>query len=295
MRSRFCTASVLFITLFSTTIPALAHVNTKRSVSFGDSLTDNDLLFLLFPNDPAVYGADPFEAAFNKAAIGNDELTNYAILGSTSANVLEQVKAYGEMRRQRLVKSSTFASVQAGGNDMIDNLLAFASAPPGANAEVDFLALRIKVNIIESVVRLLWRDRRADVVVWTVPDITQIPAVLAAGLPAPALANVRAHIESINDCIRALNWSRRVAVLDAYAIMRDAVANPPTFFGMTLVGPPAFGSFDNIFADPIHPTAVSNAILANGIITAVNKKFHDNIPQYNNAELGALTFPLLAP
>lgn len=286
---------VTLVTFVFTSIPTFADVNTKRSVSFGDSLTDNDLLFLLFPNDPAVYGLDPFEAAFVKAAGENDELTNYALIGARSADVLDQVKAYCELRKQHALQPATLVSLQAGGNDVFDNLIAFASAPPGTNPAVDCIAFDITLNILESIARLSVRDGRADFVVWTIPDVTQTPIVLAEGLPAAALANVRAHIESINEWIRLFAWDRQIAVMDMYAIMQQAIATPPTFFGMTLIGPPAFGNFDDIFADPIHPTAVSNAILANGIIATMNDKFDDDIPQYNAKELGHLAFPILVP
>lgn len=280
-------------TLTASAVPARAAVDTTRSVSFGDSLTHNDLLHFLFEGNPDLRGADPFEAAFNKAAAEDDDLLSFAVLASTTSDVLDQVQTYVQLRRDGVLPPATLINYQAGGNDILDNLAALASAPPGANRQVDRVTFGIKIRILKALLKLSRIDRRADLVVWTLPDVTQIPLVQAMGLPEAALANVRRHTECINAVIRIFGRTRRVAVLDLYAVLRNTVANPPVLFGMSLIGPPSFGDFDNIFADPIHPTAVGNAILANGIIHAMNHEFRDNIPLYSELELAELAFPWL--
>lgn len=275
-------------------LPAFADVNTKRSVSFGDSITHNDLLFILFNTNPATYGADPFEAAFNKAAYEGDELLNFAFLGSTSADVLDQVEFYAAQREAGVLLPSTLVSIQAGGNDVLDNLAVLATAPPGTSREADRVTAEIMLNILDAVLVLQKVDRNVDTVIWTVPDVTVIPLVQGLGLPETALANVRRHIERINNFIRGYAGRNNVVLLDIYNILRQAAANPPTLLGMTLVGPPAYGDFDHIFADPIHPTAVANAIVANAMITQLNQKFDDDIALYNELELATLAFPVLA-
>ena len=89
----------LLIGLSSSTV--WSQVETYRSSSFGDSLTDNEFLYQIFGTDPAIYGADPFEAMFNKAAGTGDQLANYAVLGSTSADVLLQIDAIRAVYRAR--------------------------------------------------------------------------------------------------------------------------------------------------------------------------------------------------
>lgn len=89
---------ILILMLGFSSSPAWSQLNTARSSSFGDSLTDNKSLYWLFGTNPVIYGADPFEAVFNKAANSEDQLTNYAGPGSTSADVLLQINAYATAR-----------------------------------------------------------------------------------------------------------------------------------------------------------------------------------------------------
>ena len=78
--------------------PVWSQLNTSRSSSFGDSLTDNASLYVLFGTNTVIYGADPFEAVFKKAANSQDQLSNHAVLGSPSAEVLHQVNIYAAAR-----------------------------------------------------------------------------------------------------------------------------------------------------------------------------------------------------
>lgn len=293
---RHTLAFLVSVTVLPALVPAaFAEVDTSRSVSFGDSLTHNDLLPFLFPpNTPKLYGADPFEAAFYKAADADDDLVNMAIVGSLSADVLDQVRAYVDLRRAGVLERATLISIQAGGNDVLDNIALFASAPPGTNREADCVKAKVLFNLFKGLLKLRIVDGKVDTVIWTIPDVTQIPLVQGMGLPAPALDNIRRHIEEMNWVIRFYGRRSNTAVLDLYRLLRRTVAKPPVLAQMTLIGPPAFGDFDHIFADPIHPTAVSNAILANGIIVAMNAKFDDNIPVYSKLELAMLAFPALA-
>ena len=77
-------------------------------------------------------------------------------------------------------------------------------------------------------------------------------------------------------------------MLDLYKIMRQFVADPPALFGYQLIPPPSYGDYDDLFADQIHPTAVSNAIIANKIIYLMNTKWNDSIRFYTNRQLAKL-------
>ena len=92
----------------------------------------------------------------------------------------------------------------------------------------------------------------------------------------------------VNDRIRSLDKYSFVVVLDLYALSQAMVDNPPVIFGHELVGPPAYGGFDHLFADTIHPTAVGNALIANAIIARINAKWGDDIPLYTEEELADL-------
>lgn len=282
-----CGVMILFIGANS--VPAWAQVNTYRAVSFGDSMTDNEYLYLIFGTDPAIYGADPFEAMFNKSAHEGDELANYAVLGSTSADVLLQIETYAAAREAGLADQSTIASIQAGANDFLDpvNLFYLASAPPGQNADADVIVDGIKKNLL-SCLQTIKKVDKAQIILWTVPDVTLLPYAQLIGLGGVAAENVRLHIQRLNHFIRAMGLREQIAVLDISAILSDAIALPPVIAGVPLLPPPYFGISVAIFADPLHPTAVSNGILANAMILEANETFDDAIPFYSEEELAVM-------
>ncbi|PQO45824.1 hypothetical protein C5Y93_11230 [Blastopirellula marina] len=268
---------------------AVAEVNTLRSTSFGDSLTDNEPLYLLFGTDPAIYGADPFEAMFDKAAYADDTLTNYAVVGSTSFDVLSQVRNYAQLRRSGQVAPATLVSLQGGGNDFLDtqNLLAFASAAPGESPAVDRLAHDIEANLLKCLL-LLERLDHPQFVLWTIPDVTLTPYVLSFGFTAHQQQNIRAHVAEVNSFIQLLDYAPGIAVMDIAGTLTAVTFAPPIVDGVQLQPTPAFGFPSAIFADPIHPTAVANAILTNDMIYAINEEFDDDIEIYSDTELGNL-------
>jgi lysophospholipase L1-like esterase len=276
--------------------PAWSQVETHRSSSFGDSLTDNEFLYLIFDTASEIYGADPFEAMFDKASGPEDELTNYAVLGSTSADVLRQIKTYAIGRLAKTIDRSTLVSIQAGGNDFLDpgNLMLLAAAPPGVSLAVDSIVDRIRLNLLKSVQTIKSIDK-AQVIVWTVPDVTLTPYAQFIGLGGVAAENVRLHIEKLNRFIRTMAHRKQIAVLDISSVFTEVVLNPPVIAGIPLVPPPYFGESFAIFADPLHPTAVSNGITANAMIHQANTTFNDSIPLYSEAELADMAGLLAAP
>jgi hypothetical protein len=79
-----------------------------------------------------------------------------------------------------------------------------------------------------------------------------------------------------------------MVTLNTFWFLQYAMENPPVIFGHQLVPSPAYGDYDHIFADEIHPTAVGNALLANLLILRINNKWSDDIPFYNFQELADL-------
>ena len=54
------------------------------------------------------------------------------------------------------------------------------------------------------------------------------------------------------------------------------------------VQPPAMGFPPAQFADPIHPTAIANGLVANEIIAALNNSLDDEIEYYSDEELASM-------
>lgn len=79
-----------------------------------------------------------------------------------------------------------------------------------------------------------------------------------------------------------------IVVLDTAALIQDLASDPPVLGSQQLAGPPATGLFAGLFADDIHPTAVGNALAANGIIDLSNARRGAGIPEYADPELRAL-------
>ena len=256
-------------------------------VTFGDSLTDNDLLALSSGSPQDMYGRDPMHAVFYKASRPGTQLWKYAVVGSESDALELQVSAYGSARLFRLQDEATLFSIEIGGNDIMNNIDQLAAYPPGARSSVDGIVGSIVANIRQSWRLLKASHPSARFVLWTVPDVTQAPSQWSE-LSEVGAANVRAHIQRANRYIRSLSTYPSVVVLDLYRIMRRFIADPPEYFGHRLIPPPGYGTYDSLFADEIHPTAVSNAVIANQIISLMNTKWEDSIPFYSKRQLAKL-------
>lgn len=153
---------------------------------------------------------------------------------------------------------------------------------------------RIRQNLMKSVQAIKKVDK-AQVIVWTVPDVTLTPYALYYGPHGVAAQNVRLHIERVNHFIRGMGHRKEIAVLDISSILTAAIFDPPVIAGVELVPPPAFGFSYAVFADLLHPTAVSNGITANMLIIQANRTFDDSIPLYSEDELADMAWLTEAP
>jgi lysophospholipase L1-like esterase len=266
---------------------AYGQIRFSETVSFGDSLTSNDRLWIYFDNPEDLYGADPMEAVFKKARGPNAELTNYALEGTVSDQLHFQVDAYEANLDWGDQNSATFISIETGGNDVLDEVALLGKYAPGTNAVADEVGRNIYRNMRSALGALRGWHPRANFVVWTIPDITLTPG-LWHKLSKRQIQNIRAHLKRVNKAITKLGGSKHVVVLDLYALLQDFVANPPVIYGQALLRPPVTGKYNSIFADKIHPTAVSNALIANAMIEAINKKWGLSIPLYTKRELAWL-------
>lgn len=287
MRARFTGAIAVATALVLASSFANAQANFRDFVTFGDSLTHNDLIWLVTGVPRQVYGDDPFEALFDKGRVSGDDLSSYAIAGSQSDDVSLQIDLYELNIFFRLQDRATIIGYEIGGNDILNNQSLLQSYPPGDNASADAVIDRLLRNIRQNLTELSQNHRNAQLIIWTVPDVTVTPDNWGQ-LNGTQIANLRAHTERANRSIRMLDRYRNVVVLDLFPLSQIVTANPPILRGQQLDPPPDWGEFDDLFADEIHPTSVTNALVANGMILGINQKFGDDIPMYTEDELADL-------
>lgn len=278
-------ASVLCaLSLASTDIHA--DVNLHEVVTFGDSLTDNQSILPLYTGlPPTLYGHDPMQLVFDKNKRPSNELSNYAVAGFTSDLVDLEVELYEFNVFFFLQDKATLFQLEMGGNDVLNNDFLLARNAPGTNVAADGVMNNILGNF-EDYLTDLKEDARFDAkaVLWTLPDISLTPRYFNV-FSAQEQANIRAHTERVNTVIRGLDRFANVLILDLYTLLAEIVQSPPTIRDITLGAPPQHGSTTDIFADEIHPTAVSNAILANELIALMNDKWDAGFESYSEDEL----------
>lgn len=259
----------------------------EDTVTFGDSLTGNDILWRVYDNPADLYGADPMEAVFNKAALRGDRLWNYAVPGTEASGLLAEIVLYGKRWKAGRQDMGTFFSVETGGNDFLGNIDQFAAAPPGSDPSADARVDRLILNVRRTVALLRRASPGARLILWTVADVTVTPKIASRQFSSTALANIRAHLERANSSIRSLA-GQGVLVFDLYVVTGEVLADPPILDGRPLRPPPAVGEYDCWFADSVHPTAAANAVLANAIIDRLNGEWNAGFPRYSEAEIAAL-------
>jgi len=288
-RHSLMTRSILFTASLILALSSLtyAQANFKDMVTFGDSLTHNDLLGWAYGNPQDMYGDDPNEAVFDKGAEGGNELANYAVAGSESSHVEIQIGFYDFFRTIFVQDKATLFGFEIGGNDILNNIGVLAAYAPGENETADAVIDNLIDNMRSDLLYLHSEHRNAQFIIWTIPDVTLTRAHWF-DLTEEEIANARAHMQRVNNLIRWADRYANIAVFDLYTELQDMVEDPPILFGHQLVGPPFYGEYDCLFADEIHPTAVGNAIIANGIIEKVNAKWNDDIPLYTDEELADL-------
>lgn len=266
---------------------AYAQVDFSQTVTFGDSLTNNDFLGLVYGNPQDMYGADPMQAVFQKGAKSGDHLTSYAVASATSDYLQAEIDAYQGALLIGEQDKATLISIEIGGDDVLNNLDLLRAYPPGQNKSADNVINNLIRNIRAGFSRLKNLAPNAKFVLWTLPDVTLTPREWQVNTPTET-ANIRAHLRRVNNAIRQLAHSPSVVVADLYTLLQSLVANPPVYYGQALLPPPTHGEYDAIFADEIHPTAVSNALIANAIIRQMNQKLHSTIFLYKPAQLAYL-------
>jgi phospholipase/lecithinase/hemolysin len=279
---------IISLSLFLVSNPAFGQADFTDTVTFGNSLTHNDFLGPMHGLPQDMYGMDPSEAVFVKGAILGDQLSNYAVAGSQSGHVSAQIDLYELYRFLGFQDKATLIGFEIGSNDVLNNIYLLAASPPGVDPNADAVINNIINNIAQDLTRLYNTHLDAQFIIWLIPDVTVTPD-LWNDLTPTEIENVLAHIERVNRRLRAAGARFNFMVaFDTCTMLQEAVADPPVIFGQQLVPPPAHGDYDHIFADTVHPTAVSNALFANEIITRINEDWNDTIPFYTEEELADL-------
>lgn len=272
----------LVLLLLQSTVGSALNV-----VTFGDSLTHNDLLGWVYGNPQDMYGDDPMEATSKKAASPGDQLDNYAVAGSESQHVSLQIDAYELARLIGIQPPADIIGYEIGGNNILNNMYLLTQYGVDENPEADAVINQIVSNQATQLAHLASTHLNGRAVLWTIPDVTLTPEWYGL-LTEQEIDNVQSHILRANKFIGSLASLPNVVVLDLYTMLQYAVENPPVINGQALIPPPAYGDYDHIFADSIHPTAVGNGLMANAIIEAINDKWDLSIPLYSEQELADL-------
>ena len=223
MRRFLLYASVLATLLAFPATPARGQVNFRTMVTFGDSLTHNDLLFLVDGRPRALYGKDAMEAVFRKGAGPGDDLISYAIAGLESDDVQNEIYAYELARLFGFHREATLIGFEIGSNDVLRKVDLLAAHPPGENALADRVIDSLISNMRRDFEYLVLRHPNATFILWTIPDITLTPRLIN-DLSDRQRQNVREHVERVNRLIRSANQFRRIVVLDLYRILQENVA-----------------------------------------------------------------------
>ena len=288
----------------------LAQASISAIVVFGDSLSDTGNAFAVTrePGVPPDFGLDEFLLPSTAYARGGHHLTNGATwveqlarplglarsvqpaLRSSSPHALNFAAATTRARQTLtspsfsllvaaflqktggVAPSDALYAVELGGHDVRD---ALEVALVGGNP---LPILQAGADAIGDNIRILYAAGARNFLVWTVPDVGRIPAILAIpgasgpattltqifnGLLAAELADVAGDLPGIN-----------IIPFDAFGLIANIVMNPAQF-GLTNVttacitpnDPPFFcqNPDEYLFWDGIHPTEAGHAIIAQAI------------------------------
>lgn len=279
--------AIIFLVLIGATV-SWSQVDFTRMVSFGDSLTHNDILGAFYDNPQDLYGLDPFEAVFEKAAAESDSLRNFAIAGSVSSTMGFQIFLYQFYRNLSDLPPATLIGFEIGGNDILNNRHLLKSHYPGTDSGADAVIDTLIGNIKGNMQWLFQTHPNALFIIWTIPDVTLTPSVMNNNFSSEELSNIIAHVERANDALRRAMDHPAILIFDLFAFIQTFVSEPPEILGQILGAPPLYGEYDYLFADDIHPTAVANALIANAIIVEMNEKWQTDIGLYSIDELALM-------
>ena len=221
--------------------------------------------------------------------------TNYAYGGAQSgttavhaANPTDLTGAAGQIA-QYLAATPTsdpgaLYTIWVGSNDL--RSIGGANLP---SAQVGAALGQVVANV-DGAIAALAADGARNVLVVTVPDLGLTPAARAGG-PA-AQAGATALAAGFNSLLRsgggpllslgalAAQFGIRLSVLDSFALLDQAAANPaafgftnvtdPCLVGAAVCAPTRAGQNQHLFWDDLHPTAAGHALIAQAALAALD-------------------------
>jgi phospholipase/lecithinase/hemolysin len=278
---------LLSLLVFATTVsykPVVSQYTPDFSsfVTIGDSYTDND-----WGRPRSMYGADPFEALFDKASAPSDVLSSFAIAGTVTQDLPQMISSYRQAVSNGSVQPATVFGLEIGTNDMFDILHQIKDVVAGQDPIADALVGEILVNIRLATKHLLRTHPGSSIILWNLETARCWPAF--PNITNSQWDNIDTHYQRMNQAIEnAAQHSSRVLVLDMYRVFGQLCTQPTIIRGVELKRPPQWSGWDYICADRYHPTAVSNALIANQMISDINLATGTSIPLYTEGELATL-------
>lgn len=207
--------------------------------------------------------AEPRNAGF-----AND----WARSDATSSDMIRlQLPGLERQVRRGVVK---YVNILVGGNDYLIYLRNLLTAPVTTQqivSDLGSIGARVAANVRAAVARLEAANPAARIVLMTLPDVREIPAVrIGAGLipgSDQVLAAVGSSIDGVNDSLRSLaDANPHVAIGDLNALFHAAPPGASSFrFGGERIRVNTAGDdFHNAFlADQIHIGTVLQGLVAN--------------------------------
>jgi lysophospholipase L1-like esterase len=271
MANRIVSVCALALLLITSTARAVEFDNV---VSLGDSSLDE----LLGYRGPLLteHLADKLDAP----------LTNFARVGSTSAGLIRQgqhTSAAAEFGQGDL------ATLWIGGNDFF---LSMAN-PFGVGIGNYRFMDRLEDNVDHILGTL--RGVGMEVLVFNLPDMTAVPFSDTITLFDRQLENISEATIEWNNRLSDLANEHGAHYVDVYSYFEEVAGNPDahTINGNKLVFGPAWGCKWCVFADPIHPSALGQGLLANLAIDVLNEEIGTPLEKLSEDELASLAEPTM--
>jgi lysophospholipase L1-like esterase len=285
--------AVFGIVLSLCVAPAARAGLTVKAAALGDSLVDE----YQFADDPtdrqaaknfveilAETGRLDF-GAFSTATRGEPRrqgyARNWALSGARTHQLAPQVAG---LAGQAAAGDARVAVLMIGGDDFRDVV---AGADPATTVA------RGVANTVGAAQALLASNPNLRLVVGTVPDITKVPEARTAVQLDPTLAPVLAQLSQLIDQYNAalagqIAGNPRVTLIDLNGVFKKILSQPSSAVsGVTLNTTVPSADPTHLFVDDLHPGTVGQALIANGVIDAIDMKFGYDVPRLSDAEIRA--------
>jgi phospholipase/lecithinase/hemolysin len=221
---------------------------------------------------------------------------NWARYGATTGDmVASQLPGLtGQVARGQV----KYVSIFVGGNDFLYDLQGAEGATPAQTpalvAQLVQTEAQAEANISLAVNTLLSANRKVKLVLTTIPDVAEAPAVkqAEAGNPTASalLPLAEQELAKYNDRLRTIAASdpSRIALNDlaAESAAITQVSGGSVPFGGTTINLTTPGhDYHDFFVDGLHVGTVGQGLIASSIVTALDTQFKAHIKPLTNAQI----------